>query len=99
VPPDQWEEPLDVEAALLARARQATDAAARIVEDSEVLVEVSEKLREGMLVGRCAWCSRYRLAGRWVVVERMPKSAVFTSATHTICDDCLQALRETGMSV
>lgn len=86
-------------AALLLRAQEAIDAAVRVLDDSEVMVASSALLRDAGLPTRCAWCGRYHVADRWVVVEDMPDFVAFKSATHGICDDCLAALRAAGMSV
>jgi hypothetical protein len=85
--------------ALLRRASEAVDAAGAIVAESEVLVEVSGRLRGGMLTTRCAWCGRYRVAGRWVVVVRQERLFESTRTSHGICPDCTKALRDSGMSV
>jgi hypothetical protein len=79
--PDEPREPEDVEAALLARAEQAVEAAS-----------------DGGLTTRCAWCGRYRIDDRWLVVERVPVFAE-RRAAHGICDDCIAALKGAGLSV
>ena len=84
--------------ALLRRAQEAIDAAARVLEDSEVVVASSALLRAEGMPTRCAWCGRYRVADRWVILEDMPGFLAFASATHGICDECLAALRAAGMS-
>jgi hypothetical protein len=84
--------------ALLQRASTAIEAAERTVADSEVLVSVSTALREQGMATRCAWCGRYRIGDRWVVVR---ERALFGSlgTSHGICPDCIGTLREAGMSV
>ena len=91
-------EPNEVEAALLRRAQEAVDAAARIRAHSEVLVVASAVLRESGMASRCAWCGRFRFAERWVVVA-LPVFAERVEVTHGICEDCVGALRAAGMSV
>ena len=82
---------------LLRRAQQAIDAAAEVVAHSEVITWVSAELRDTGLTTRCAWCGRYRLADRWVRLR--PTGFVFDRKTsHGICDDCINALREAGLS-
>lgn len=86
-------------AALLARVEQAVESASRLQTESELLIGISEALREGKLTSRCAWCGRFHVRDRWVVVEHMPELMVFPGTTHTICDDCVDLLRESGKSV
>ena len=82
---------------LLRRAQKAIDAAAEVVAHSEVITEVSAELRHTGMTTRCAWCSRYRLGERWVQLR--PTNFVFDSKTsHGICDDCVQALRDAGLT-
>jgi len=84
--------------ALLARAQGAVDAAQRIVADPEVLAHVTT-LRAGTgLISRCAWCGRYRVGGRWFVVEPKPLG-LENKTSHGICEECVEVLREAGMSV
>jgi hypothetical protein len=83
--------------ALLTRAQEAVDAAAAIVAESEVMAQLAAVRRGKGLMSRCAWCSRFRVEGRWVVVEPWPGLENRTS--HGICEDCVAALREVGMSV
>jgi hypothetical protein len=84
--------------ALLERAEKAVEAAEEIVADSEVLGHLWSDLRETGVTSRCAWCGRYRAGERWVVVERAP-TPLAMSTSHSICEDCVTALRRTGMSV
>jgi hypothetical protein len=88
-----------IESSLLVRAQAAIDAAHRIREASEVLAELSPAVRMKALIARCAWCSRFRLHDRWLYAEEVPAVAEYANLTHTICDECLQALRDSGMSV
>lgn len=46
---------------------------------------------------RCAWCGRYRVGDRWVAVKDVP-SIKESSTTHGICEDCMAALRDAGLS-
>ena len=96
--PDPEERP-EVEAALLARAQSAVDAAERILASSEILVGAATSIRDSGMTTRCAWCGRYRLGGRWVIVERMPDFSEWAGVTHGICEECVDALRAAGMSV
>lgn len=89
----------DVEGALLHRAERAVEAAADIRARSEVIAAVSAALREADLTTRCAWCSRYRVDGRWVLVEPPPEFGGLAGITHGICEECVAELRATGMSV
>jgi hypothetical protein len=83
---------------LLGRVQEAVDAAHELVADPEVLAHVST-LRAGRgLISRCAWCGRYRVGGRWFVVEPKPEG-LNDETSHGICDDCVAVLREVGMSV
>lgn len=86
------------EADLLRRAEHAIEVAEEIRARSEVLVGVSISLRDAGMTPRCAWCGRYRIGEHWVVVEPMPKFLTFVDVTHSICDDCVEALRAGGMS-
>ena len=83
--------------ALLDRAKAAVDAAAETVAHSEVVMAVSPEARGTVLTSRCAWCGRYRIAERWVVIEGHVSGEIGT--THGICEDCVKSLRETGLSV
>jgi hypothetical protein len=85
--------------ALLRRASRAVEAAKEIVEESEVLVEVSAALREQGLTTRCAWCSRYRIGDRWVVVVRQERLFEAAATSHGICPACVAVLQDTGLSV
>jgi hypothetical protein len=89
----------DVEGALLDRAERAVEAAADIRARSEVIVSVSAALRASDLTTRCAWCSRYRVQGLWVLVEPPPEFGDRAGITHGICEECVAELRATGMSV
>jgi hypothetical protein len=84
--------------ALLKRAQEAVDAAAEIVADPEVLARVSVVRAGTGLISRCAWCGRYRVGGRWFVIEPKPQG-LENKTSHGICDDCVAVLREVGMSV
>jgi hypothetical protein len=83
---------------LLRRAQEAIDAASELVAHSQVIVELSVERREAELTTRCAWCSRYHLAGKWVILR--PTLRVGEDmTTHGICPDCVIALRDAGVSV
>jgi hypothetical protein len=83
--------------ALLKRAQDAVEAAEEIVAHSQVLVHVTEDLRELGLTTRCAWCGRYRVEGRWVVLAASPLITA-SHTSHGICEDCVEALRSAGLS-
>lgn len=89
----------DVEAALLRGAEAAIEAAARIRATSAVVTALSADRRESRMTARCAWCGRFRIGERWLVVESMPVFADHAQITHGICEDCVEALRSAGMSV
>ena len=90
-----WDEER-LQEALLTRAQEVVDAAAKIVARSEVLASVSTG--EGLLRSRCAWCGRYRIGNTWVKVERNAMLEM-AETTHGICEDCVTALREAGLSL
>ena len=83
----------DVEAALLRRVEEALEAGERVRGNSEVRDVVASGL-----VARCAWCGRFRVDGEWVVAVRERQADGREDATHGICESCVEALRETGMS-
>jgi hypothetical protein len=85
-------------AALRREARLACDSARAIVADSLVITHVSRGFRTGAYTQRCAWCGRYRIDERWMLVGR-PRHIHESRTRHGICDDCLVALREVGQSV
>lgn len=80
------------------RAQAAIDAAERVRARSEVITEISEALRESGMTTRCAWCSRYLVGDRWVVVADAPSFIRLAAVTHGICDDCVGELRAAGLS-
>ena len=91
-------EDTDDRTALLRRAQNAIHAAVEALDEAKVVVAGSVLLREGRLTTRCAWCGRYHVAGRWVVVEDIPDFLAFAGATHGICEDCVTTLRADGRS-
>jgi hypothetical protein len=96
---DHDPQPVDVQAALFARIEEAVAAADRLRLESEALIDISTALREGRLTSRCAWCGRYRVGGRWVVVTEIPPLVAYAGTTHTICDNCIEVLQQRGLSV
>lgn len=106
-----WEEP-DLQVALRERAREVAAAARETVAHSLQLksrlgetVTHSFELKwlsggwkeEETLTSRCAWCRRYQVGERWLdagAIAAIPASRT----SHTICDDCTRALRESGLS-
>jgi hypothetical protein len=48
---------------------------------------------------RCAWCLRFGVNGEWIQGRRVDDEAVLPAALHTICEDCVEALRRKGLSV
>lgn len=84
---------------LLARAAAASRRSEELVREALVLTETSAALR-GEMAARCAWCGRYRLGEQWIGEEDLPGfSERFPEASHTICPDCVERLRETGQSI
>jgi hypothetical protein len=83
---------------LLHRAQAAIDAAERVRARSEMVVSLSVALRESGMTTRCAWCSRYRVGGRWVVAADAPEFADSAAVSHGICEECVAELRAVGLS-
>jgi hypothetical protein len=48
---------------------------------------------------RCAWCLRFCVNGLWVPGRRADDGAALCATTHTICEDCIEGLRQQGLSV
>jgi RNase P subunit RPR2 len=48
---------------------------------------------------RCAWCKRVFVNGTWIRGRREEDEVAHPAATHTICEDCANRLRQTGLSV
>jgi hypothetical protein len=84
--------------AALRRAQAAIDAAEQVRARSEIVVGASAALRERRMTSRCAWCSRYSLGGRWVLVIDAPTFVESANVTHGICEDCVRELRTAGLS-
>lgn len=58
-------------------------------------------LGEGLLVRRCAWCSRFSLGADWMEKDALPRfvpESAVEEATHTICPDCDERLVREGKS-
>lgn len=92
-------QPADVQAVLFARIEEAIAAADRLRVESEVLLDISAALRDGRLTSRCAWCGRYRVGERWMIVAELPQLVAYAGTTHTICDQCVDLLQKRGLSV
>lgn len=61
---------------------------------------VAQRLEErSELARRCAWCLRFCVHGSWIVGRRANDEAVLAATTHTICEDCVEALRRNGLSL
>lgn len=88
----------ELDEGLLRRAQAAIDAAAQVRARSQVVVGVSAALRESGFTTRCAWCGRYRVGDRWVVVVDAPEFLELAAVSHGICDDCVGELRTAGLS-
>lgn len=88
----------DLDEALVRRAQAAIDAAERVRARSEVLVGISESLRESGMTTRCAWCSRYLVGDRWLLVPDAPGFVQLAAVSHGICEDCIAELRAAGLS-
>lgn len=82
----------------LRRAQAAIDAAERIRARSEVIVGLSSAVRQAGMTTRCAWCSRYRISGRWLLPTDAPHFVDFAAVSHGICEDCIAELRAAGLS-
>jgi hypothetical protein len=52
-----------------------------------------------MVARRCAWCLRFSVNGTWIDGRRSGDGAMADATTHTICEECLDALRRRGLSV
>jgi hypothetical protein len=51
------------------------------------------------MAARCGWCGRFRLGGAWLEPDDVPGFRPTTAyTTHTICPDCVQSLRDAGLS-
>jgi hypothetical protein len=48
---------------------------------------------------RCAWCRRLFVHGKWIQGRRAEDDVPHASSTHTICEDCVEQLRRSGLSV
>lgn len=83
--------------ALRERARNARHAAKETVAHSKDLAWLLSVCRQDTLTSRCAWCRRYRVGEHWLDAGRTPPVRA-SPTTHTICDDCAQALRDGGVS-
>jgi hypothetical protein len=59
----------------------------------------SRSLRGVEMAARCAWCGRYRVGEEWVPVGPVPAFSEAAHVTHGICDECIAALRDSGMSL
>lgn len=83
--------------ALRAQAQDSRQRARRAIDEARALSYLCA-LRTGALVGRCAWCERYRrIGGDWLTVTRS-RMLEAVDVTHGICEDCISALRERGQS-
>lgn len=82
--------------ALRAQAQDSRQRARHVIDEARALSCVCA-LRTGALVGRCAWCERYRIGGDWLTVTRS-RMLEAVDVTHGICEDCISALRERGQS-
>jgi hypothetical protein len=61
---------------------------------------VEQHIQQRVIVSRrCAWCLRFCVNGTWIEGRRAADQAMVDSTTHTICEECLESLRQRGMSV
>ena len=61
---------------------------------------MAQRVQQRMVVSRrCAWCLRFCVNGVWIDGRRAADDAMLDATTHTICEDCLEALRRRGLSV
>jgi hypothetical protein len=85
------------------RIERALADARRAVERSQVLRAARQLLQnEHVLITRCAWCHRFALGGTWLEREETPRflpPELARSVTHGICPNCVDDLRERGLSV
>jgi hypothetical protein len=85
-------------AALLERARAVVDQARATVAHSKELAWLLGAWTEQPLTSRCAWCRRYRVGDHWRDAGRTPPIPA-NRTTLSICDDCTEALRGSGLSL
>ena len=67
-------------------------------DEGEGLVS-QQPAERGMMARRCAWCRRVFVNGRWIRGRRVEDEVPHPAATHTICEDCVDRLRQGGLSV
>jgi len=48
---------------------------------------------------RCAWCMRFWVGDAWIPGRRAGDNAILDATTHTICEDCAEQLRHSGLSL
>jgi hypothetical protein len=77
-------------AALHGRVQSATLAARLTPRESELLITLSEQLREGKLPVQCASCQRLHVDGEWWSVPNEPLVTSFITgiAIQRRCPDC-----------
>ena len=61
---------------------------------------MAQRLEERVgLARRCAWCLRFYVHGTWIRGRRATDEAVLAATTHTVCEECVEQLRRSGLSV
>ena len=61
---------------------------------------MAQQLEERVeLARRCAWCLRFCVGGSWIAGRRASDEAVLDATTHTICEECVETLRRSGLSL
>jgi hypothetical protein len=86
---------------LLHRTAEAIAAAKRL-RDASRGGRRARPLEAEEMVTRCAWCSRFRVDGEWVLAVRRRGGVVVDlqeRTSHGICPDCAELLGRTGQSV
>ena len=80
------------------RARDVVEQVKDTVARSQQLAWLHGAWAGRRLARRCAWCGRYGVGETWLDPGQTPPIPT-SRTTHSICDDCTQALRDAGLSV
>jgi hypothetical protein len=85
---------------LAKRALEARRRSGGLVAESDLLVDLSDKLRAArageVSIVRCAWCERFQVAQEWLDLEAIGRGqqhvrgALLERASHGICPECLR---------
>jgi hypothetical protein len=79
----------------------AMAAVRQTISRSVTLLAAAQKLRDGSLATRCAWCGRISVATRFLAPAETPAfllSSHGPAMTHGICPECVAELRKAGQS-